>query len=121
VTFAELLDRAEKRFGAGAVLDLSRDVVVSLTCPSCGAATAPAGRVLGGVRERDAACPACGAHRIVDVTASVTRGGAMDLSWTPAQVGLPPFDLIVARRGLDAQEGWLFDGDAPRVLGELHP
>jgi len=35
------------------------------------------------------------------------------------ELGLPPFDIIVARQGLERQQAWLFDGDAAAVLGPL--
>jgi adenylyltransferase/sulfurtransferase len=117
VSLGALLDRAEEELGEGAEIDLSRDVVLRLTCPACGLAS-PGRAVLGAVRERDAACPACGAHRIVDVAASVRRDTPVDLAVTPADLGLPPFDVVVARRG-DAQQAWLFDADAAGVLGPL--
>jgi hypothetical protein len=71
------------------------------------------------VRESQAACPACGAHRAVEIASSITRDDQVDLSLTPAALGLPPFDIIVARQGLERQEAWLFDGDAAAVLGPL--
>jgi molybdopterin/thiamine biosynthesis adenylyltransferase len=117
-TLGALLDRAEAVMGAGASLDLSRDVIVRLSCPSCGA-TAPGRAVLGTVRESQAACPACGAHRAVEITSSVSRDGLVDLALTPAELGLPPFDIIVARQGLERQEAWLFDRDAGAALGPL--
>ena len=118
ITLGALLDRAEAALGAGASLDLSRDVIVRLSCPACGA-VAPGGAVLGTVRESQAACPACGAHRAVDIASSITRDDQVDLSLTPAALGLPPFDIIVARQGMERQEAWLFDGDAAAVLGPL--
>jgi adenylyltransferase/sulfurtransferase len=118
VTLAALLERAEATLGEGAVLDLSRDVIVRFSCPSCGAA-APGRAVLGTVRESHAACPSCGTHRVVEIASSVTRNGDLDLEQTPADLGVPPFDIIVARQGLERQEAWLFDGDAPEVLGPL--
>jgi adenylyltransferase/sulfurtransferase len=118
VTLAALLERAEAALGPGACLDLSRDVIVRLTCPDCGA-TAPGRAVLGAVRESDAACPACRSHRVVEIASSISRDGDVDLQQTPADLGLPPWDVIVARNGLDAQQAWLFDGDAARVLGPL--
>ncbi|HET9625617.1 MAG TPA: ThiF family adenylyltransferase [Kofleriaceae bacterium] len=138
ITLAALLARAEAALGAGAVLDLSRDVIVRLACPSCGH-TAPGRAVLGTVREAQAACPACGAHRAVDIASSIGRGDGIDhaagdglglglglglgidLDQTPADLGLPAFDIIVARQGLERQQAWLFDGDAPAVLGPLAP
>jgi adenylyltransferase/sulfurtransferase len=125
VTLGALLDRAEAALGAGAALDLSRDVIVRLSCPGCGSA-APGRSVLGTVRESQAACPSCGAHRAIEIASSISRAGAdagqpdpIDLALTPAELGLPPFDIIVARQGMERQEAWLFDGDAGAVLGPL--
>jgi molybdopterin/thiamine biosynthesis adenylyltransferase/predicted RNA-binding Zn-ribbon protein involved in translation (DUF1610 family) len=118
VTLESLLQRAERELGEGAVLELSRDVVASLECPDCGKQEAVA-VVLGELREKDAACPSCGAHRIVEFASSVSRDGILDLSRTPAQIGLPPYDILVARNGLEGQQAWLFDEDAPLVLGSL--
>lgn len=117
-TLGALLERAEARLGPGAVLDLSRDVIVRMTCPACGA-TAPGRAVLGTVRESQAACPACGAHRAIDIASSISRGDEIDLSLTPAELGVPPFDVIVARQGMERQEAWLFDQDARAALGPL--
>ena len=118
VTFEALLARAERELGEGAVLELSRDVIVSLDCTACGTRE-PRREVLGELGERHAACPQCSAHRVVEFASSVSRDGVVDLSLTPRQTGLPLFDIIVARQGLDHQRAWLFDGDAPSVLGPL--
>jgi len=118
VTLAELLNRAEAELGTGATLDFSRDVVLSLTCPDCGDAS-PGRAALGEITEKHAACSRCNAHRIVEIASSATRDGTVDLSLTPARLGLPPFDIIAARKGLDQRRAWLFDRDAARVLGPL--
>jgi adenylyltransferase/sulfurtransferase len=119
VTLGALLDKAEAALGPGASLDLSRDVIVRLSCPSCGSAV-PGGSVLGTVRESQAACPSCGAHRAIEITSSISRDSEqVDLGLTPADLGLPPFDIIVARQGMERQEAWLFDRDAGAVLGPL--
>ncbi len=117
-TLGALLDRAEARLGPGASLDLSRDVIVTLSCPECGH-VAPGRSVLGAVRESQAACPSCRTHRVVEIASSISRDGEIDLSRTPADLGLPPYDVIVARQGLERQEAWLFDGDANEALGPL--
>ncbi len=118
VTLGALLDRAEARLGAGASLDLSRDVIAALTCPACGHVTRGCG-VLGSLRESQAACPRCRTHRVVEIASSISRDGSVDLALTPADLGVPPFDVIVARQGLERQEAWLFDGDAGAALGPL--
>ncbi|MEO7734099.1 MAG: ThiF family adenylyltransferase [Kofleriaceae bacterium] len=118
VTLGALLERAEATLGAGASLDLSRDVIVRLSCSTCGDRT-PGRAVLGTVRESQAACPRCGTHRAVEIACSVSRDGEIDLALTPAELGLPPFDIIVARQGTERQQAWLFDADAGAVLGSL--
>ena len=118
VTLAELLDRAEARLGKGATLELSRDVATRLTCPVCNT-TERVGIVLGALRETAARCAVCGTHRVVDFAGIVVRDGEIDLSLTPAEIGIPPFDVIVARQGIDQQEAWLFDTDVDACLGPL--
>ena len=118
ITLEALLDRAEQALGPGAVLDLSRDVVLSLSCPDCGA-SAPGGEVVGGVGEAQAACPDCGAHRVLEFLTSISRETEVDLSRTLCDLGLPALDVVVARQGLDAAVAWVFDGDAGEVLGPL--
>lgn len=117
-TVGELLDRACTELGEGTVLEFSRDLVIGLECPSCGAREA-GGAVLGEITEAQAGCPACGTHRIVDLAACATERGPVDLSLTPAALGVPAFDVLVARNGLDARRAWLFDGDADAVLRGL--
>jgi adenylyltransferase/sulfurtransferase len=118
VTLGALLERAEAELGKGACLDLSRDVITSLACPDCGDST-PGRAVLGTVRESQAACPKCGVHRVVDIASSIDRDCGIALAQTPADLGLPAFDIVRARRGLEQAQAWMFDGDARAVLGPL--
>jgi adenylyltransferase/sulfurtransferase len=118
VTLGELLDRAEAELGPGAVLDLSRDVIVSLDCPDCGQSE-PGRAVLGAIREGQAACPACRTHRIVQIASCIGRDTVVNLAETPADMGIPLLDIMVARQGLETHRAWLFDGDASGVLGPL--
>lgn len=118
VTLGALLDRADALLGAGASIDLSRDVITRLTCPSCGDAVRGAA-VLGAVRESDAACPRCHTHRVVEIASSIRRDDDLDLGLTLAELGIPPFDIVVARTGMERQQAWLLDGDAGNVLGPL--
>jgi adenylyltransferase/sulfurtransferase len=118
LSLSELLDRAENALGEGATLDLSRDVITHLTCPNCGDVE-KCGVPLGAVREEDASCPHCRTHRLVEFTKLITRESGLDLSDTLADLGVPPFDVVVARRGIEASEAWLFDGDVGAALGPL--
>lgn len=118
ITLGELLDRAEAKLGEGATLELSRDVITGLTCPVCNK-NERAGMVLGALRETAARCHVCATHRVVEFSGIVVRDGKIDLSLTPAELGIPPLDIIVARQGLEKQEAWLFDADAGLALGTL--
>jgi predicted RNA-binding Zn-ribbon protein involved in translation (DUF1610 family) len=118
ITIGELLDRAERDLGPGAVLEFSRDVVLSLECPACGRREA-VGAVLGEVGERRAKCPACGEHRIVETASSATRDGPVDPARTPAGLGLPLFDIMAARQGMESRRAYLFDADGAALLGPL--
>jgi len=120
ITLRELLDRAEAKLGPDVTLELSRDVVTSLTCPVC-EKTERVGLVLGALREAAARCAVCGTHRVVQFSGIVVRDGEIDLSLTPGEIGVPPFDIIVVRQGIEKQEAWLFAGDAAVALGDLAP
>jgi molybdopterin/thiamine biosynthesis adenylyltransferase len=120
ITLGELLDRAEAKLGPDVTLELSRDVVTSLTCPVC-ETTERAGLVLGALREAAARCAVCGTHRVVQFSGIVVRDGEIDLSLTPGEIGVPPFDIVVVRQRIEKQEAWLFAGDAAEALGDLAP
>jgi adenylyltransferase/sulfurtransferase len=114
----ELLDRAEAATGAGSVVELSRDIVLSLQCPECDR-TSPAHAVVGALTERDAVCPDCATPRIVDFTSYLDRNTAVDQNLTLRELGLPPFDAVMVRQGTGPRQAWLIAGDAPQVLGPL--
>lgn len=118
VTLRELLERAEREFGAGTELELSREVVSELECPECDCRQW-AGSVLGTLTQREARCPECSTHRVAHFVSSIRRDADFDLNKTPAELGLPPFDIIAVRNGLEEKTAWLFDGDGPQILGLL--
>ena len=117
-TLDQLLSLAEEKLGEGASLDLSRDVVTHFECMYCDQVE-PCGKVLGFVGEADAHCPVCNQIRSIDFIASISRNSGLDLGLTLQDIGIPPFDIVVARQGVDRKEAWLFDGDAEQMLGAL--
>lgn len=117
LTVGELLARAERELGPDAQIDLSRDFAVGWSCPECGA-SARCGAALGTLREADARCPGCGAHRLADFASSLVRGGTIDEQRTLAELGLPLLDIVVARAG-ERQVTWLIGGDRAAALGGL--
>jgi hypothetical protein len=118
VPLRELLEQAERDWGADTVLDLSRDVIVRLTCPGC-ARQDRVGAALGALTEEQALCPQCGAHRVPEFTGTIARDAPVELERTFADVGIPPLDIVTVRRGLEVLAAWVFDGDARALLGEL--
>ncbi|MFW6108275.1 MAG: hypothetical protein ACOC8D_00530, partial [bacterium] len=64
-------------------------------------------------------CPRCGEPSVPQLVHSVA-GDETFLDRTPAQIGLPPYDIVVARREMQAV-GYLMAGDAEAVLGAVGP
>lgn len=114
VEVGELLSIVRKQYGTGATLELSRDVLHTLTCPSCGKSET-LNISLGNAKYSLAACPNCGVRRNVETVFAID--GTQDfLTSTFAGIGVSPFDIIWARteQGLI---GFEFSGDEDAVLG----
>lgn len=118
ITLGELLSRAQSKLGDDAVLDLSRDLIVRVECANCEKSEA-LGVPVWGATLAGLACPSCGDTRIPHTISSISSLDKELFDLTPAAIGVPAFDIIVARQGLDKREAWLFDADAPSVLGAL--
>ena len=119
ITPRELLSRARAMLGPAAQLELAREVLEKLVCPTCRREEhvfASLGKVAG---ER-AWCPHCANVRREVVTFHTIRGTEAFLDRALAEIGVPAFDIIVAR-GPDsaAAIGFELAGDAAHVLGEL--
>lgn len=118
ITLRELLDRARALAGADAQLELGRDVLKSLTCPQCGT-TEDVFQSLGKVNASLAECPRCpGIRRDVNLFHTIT-GKEPFLDRTAAEIGIPPFDIVLAR-GQSGTIGIELSGDAAAILGPLH-
>lgn len=112
----DLLREVQDRLGRGAVLEFNQEIVGSLECAGCGR-TEAVFRPLGRVSEKEARCPHCGEER----NPALLHGASGDepfLDRTFFEIGIPPFDIIAARKGLE-QIYLEFDKDAPEVLGPL--
>jgi adenylyltransferase/sulfurtransferase len=118
VTIGELLERARSRLGRDAVVEPNRDLLRALECPRCGT-TEEVLASFGKVSEGAGRCPACRTMRIPHVV-STLDGDCGLLDRTAAGVGIPPFDILAASTpGSEARAFFLFDADAPAVLGAL--
>lgn len=115
-TVKEVVDMARRDLGRDAVVGLSRDIICSLDCPSCGARREVFAS-LGKIKERDALCAACGNLCAPNTIMTLGLDDALD-DKTLAETGVPPYDVLTARNN-DASVSYVFDGDASLVLGDL--
>ena len=116
-TVADLLAEARRALGGNAILELARDVLEKLVCPRCGREE-QLFVSLGRVRAEKAFCPHCPEVRREVVTFYTIRGNESFLDRSLAAIGVPPFDIAIARSGGRAV-GLELSGDAARVLGPL--
>jgi adenylyltransferase/sulfurtransferase len=117
LTVGQLLAEARRLLGPAAELELGRDVVEKLVCPRCGTEEILFAS-LGQVLVEQALCPRCPGVRREVRTFYKIRGGEAFLGRTPAQIGVPPFDILIARCR-DRAVGLELAGDAQAVLGPL--
>lgn len=115
VRIGELLQRAAAELGPAAIIELNRDILRELECPQCGRRDELL-TSLGKVAESQTHCPECRVLRIPHVLSQLDRDCGL-LERTFAEIGVPPFDILVAR-GADREIAYIFDGDGPQVLGE---
>ncbi len=118
VTVAEALAECRRQVGPAAELELARDVLHKMACPGCGAEE-ELFVSLGKVSGAKAACPTCGAKREA-VTFYKVRGTEPFLGRTLAGIGVPPFDVLIARTA-DRAVGLELAADAAAMLGPLTP
>jgi molybdopterin/thiamine biosynthesis adenylyltransferase len=115
VSFGELLDRASAEL-EDPVLDLEREIVLAFECASCGAGD-PVRVPVERLTARCAVCPSCGADRAPRLTHVISATDYELLALTPADLGLPRFDVITARAGLTRRH-FRLEGDVD-VFEEL--
>ena len=119
LTVADLLAEARRRLGPAAELELARDVLEKLACPKCGAAEEMFAS-LGRVSADKAWCPTCKDVRREVSTFYKIRGDEPFLGRTLAQIGVPAFDVVIARLAREGRSiGLELSWDATDVLGPL--
>jgi len=118
ITLGELLAKARALLGPEAELEFGRDLLEKLVCPKCGGAE-QVFTSLGKVSADRAFCPRCPDVRREVVTFHKVRGGEPFLGRTAAAIGLPPYDVVIARSPARAI-GLELSADAPAVLGPLY-
>ena len=114
-TVGEALAEARRRLGGGAELELARDVLEKLVCPRCGQEESLF-MSLGSVPASQAQCPRCPDARREVVTFFKIHGDEPFLARPLAQIGVPLFDILIARHA-DRAIGLELTGDRAQVLG----
>ena len=116
MTIGELLKEAQAEVGDGAIVELNQDVLKSLECPRC-QSTEPLLASLGKITEQHGRCPKCGDQRVPHLFHTLDGSEGLDQK-TLAEIGVPSWDIVGARRGLK-QVFFEFAGDRADVLRDI--
>jgi adenylyltransferase/sulfurtransferase len=100
------------------MIEFNNDLLAGLTCDTCDVTT-PLFASLGKVTEAQGRCPTCGSHRTPKVYHTID-GSETFLDRTLADVGVPRWDVVAGRQGME-QKFYEFAADAADVLGPLSP
>ncbi|MGH7200182.1 MAG: HesA/MoeB/ThiF family protein, partial [Planctomycetaceae bacterium] len=117
LTVRQLIDEARRLLGDEVQIELARDVLETLRCPKCGAEETLFAS-LGRVTADKAFCPNCDGVRREVVTFFRLSGTEPFAERTLAEIGVPEFDLLIARTA-ERSVGLELAADAPVVLGPL--
>jgi molybdopterin/thiamine biosynthesis adenylyltransferase len=117
ITARELLERAQQLLGEQAHLELARDVLEKLSCTACGRVEKIFAS-LGKVAASKAHCPHCNGVRDASTFFKI-NGSESFLDEPLARIGVPPFDIVIARGADGRSIGFELAGDAKHVLGGL--
>ena len=113
-TLRQALQLAKDALGPDAVLEFGREMVKSLNCGHC-QTEETVFQQLGKVSHTRGLCPSCGQMRVPELTHSVA-GGEPFLDLTLSRAGVPDFDIITARLGMETRHFEL-TGDRDKTLG----
>ena len=95
----ELLKIFKEKHGDETVIELGKDLIYNVHCEKCGIKIDTVG-FLGHFSEKDLKCTTCGEIMSFDTTNSID-GSEPFIEKTPAELGIPLYDIILARNGFD--------------------
>ena len=98
-----------RTLGPMAVIEIGRDLLASLHCSDCGE-DEPVFASLGKVTEAQGRCPRCRQPRTPAVFHTIDGRRADLLDLTLGAIGVPPWDVLGGRAGMD-QRFYEFSGD----------
>jgi molybdopterin/thiamine biosynthesis adenylyltransferase len=99
LTLAEALSFIKEKLGENAVLELNSDVLVGFSCPQCNK-NDYLFKSLGAATLEESRCPHCSSHRVPRFT-HIFDGTEDFLYKTLDEIGVPPFEVITGREGLN--------------------
>lgn len=117
MTVAQLLKAAAEILGPDVQVEFARDLIEKLVCPRCGREE-PVFASVSSVDPRRVVCPNCEGVRREVVTFYKVRGDEPFLGRSLGEIGIPPFDIIIARNQQESV-GLELSADASNVLGPL--
>ena len=109
-TLATVQAQARADLGGLDAIDLVREVAESLTCPTC-AITTPCWRPVEALTADDVPCAQCAGERVPSPRHAFSADFPNSAA-TLAELGVPRFDILYARHGLQAI-GYELTADAP--------
>lgn len=116
LTGREMLALVQADLGSAARVEFERELCTHLRCVQC-AETREYFRSLGRVTVSEATCPKCG--ELCDPVLTHSLGGEETyLDRTLAKLGVPPYDIVTGRAGLNMRH-YLLAADRAAVLGSL--
>jgi adenylyltransferase/sulfurtransferase len=117
ITLQEMLEIIKDKLGKSAVLEFNREIVCALVCEKC-KTREDVFKSLGKITESQAKCSNCGEIRVPELTHTI-YGDEKYLYLKLSEVGIPPFDILTGRDGLNMLHFEL-SGDKKDVLGEIY-
>jgi molybdopterin/thiamine biosynthesis adenylyltransferase len=116
-TLAELIKEVKKELGDEAIIEFNTEILHFLECNNCGKSETVLDSI-GKIPEKKGYCPSCGNMRNT-ITLHSIDGNEPFLDKTFAEIGIPPFDIIVGRVNMN-QVFLEFSQDAANLLGPLY-
>ncbi len=114
---SRMLKIAQEKLGSEAVIEFNRDIIYQLKCKKCRKKT-NIFRVLGKITVEEVKCPECRQVRDFEVTREMS-GKEKFLDKTLVEVGIPLFDIVNARVGLEKNIQFEFTKDKRKVMGKI--
>ena len=115
----DLLVEVKAELGEEAVIEFNRynfEIIEKFECTRCGRSETLF-KPMAKTSESEIHCPHCEGSRIPKTFHSI-NGMESFLEYTFSEIGIPPFDIVVARKGMN-QVFLQFDADKTFVMGSL--